>query len=73
MLNWKSGKPEVEGLYLYRENGHIAVMKVYRYKDLQSGIPEGLYAMPETIWQVAKPVQSIQCMPGEWINLTDIV
>lgn len=71
-MNWTEHQPKTPGLYLYRIDGAAGLMDVHSCKDLQMGIPEGLYARPASPFaNSAVPVKPVAEMHGEWCDVTE--
>lgn len=68
---WSKDKPTAEGFYLYRDSRGQCLMQVGRYKDLQQGMPDALYAYPQSAGRSkSMGFDSVAKTEGEWINVT---
>lgn len=70
---WSKDKPTTEGFYLYRDSRGQCLMEVGRYKDLQQGMPDALYAYPQSAGRSsAMGFDTVAKSGGEWINVTHL-
>lgn len=70
---WSKDKPTTEGFYLYRDARGHCLMRVGRYKDLQQGMPDTLYAYPQVSGR-SRSVEfdTVERSDGEWLNVTHV-
>jgi hypothetical protein len=70
---WSKDKPTTQGFYLYRDASGQCLMQVGRYKDLQQGMPDTLYAYPQVAGR-SKSVEfdTVERSDGEWLNVTHV-
>jgi hypothetical protein len=70
---WTAEKPATEGWFLYRDSRGQCLMQVGRYKDLQQGMPDALYAYPQVAGRSnSVGFDTVERSEGEWLNVTHL-